>query len=94
MFRCCVAIRVIDSLLSPLTVGGELNKLAFNVAFGRDTARVHFRRDEIEGIVLGELSASSVLTDFNATYNEDFEGFSLTTFDGRDVRLNANPAGS
>lgn len=38
----------------PLTVGGELNKLAFNMAFGRDTAGVHFRRDEIEGIVLGE----------------------------------------
>jgi hypothetical protein len=38
----------------PLTVGGELNKLAFNMAFGRDTAGVHFRRDEIEGIVLAE----------------------------------------
>ena len=38
----------------PLTVGGELNKLAFNMAFGRDTAGVHFRRDEIEGITLGE----------------------------------------
>jgi hypothetical protein len=32
----------------PLTVGEELNKLAFNMAFGRDTAGVHFRRDEIE----------------------------------------------
>jgi hypothetical protein len=40
---------------APLTVGGELHKLAFNMAFGRDTAGVHFRRDEIEGIVLGEL---------------------------------------
>jgi hypothetical protein len=38
----------------PLTVGGELHKLAFNMAFGRDTAGVHFRRDEVEGIVLGE----------------------------------------
>ena len=38
----------------PLTVGGELNKLAFNMAFGRDTAGVHFRRDEIDGIFLGE----------------------------------------
>jgi hypothetical protein len=34
--------------------GEELNKLAFNMAFGRDTAGVHFRRDELEGIVLGE----------------------------------------
>ena len=38
----------------PLTVGGELDKLAFNMAFGRDTAGVHFRKDEIEGISLGE----------------------------------------
>jgi hypothetical protein len=40
----------------PLTVGEELNKLAFNMAFGRDTAGVHFRRDELEGTFLGELS--------------------------------------
>ena len=29
-------------------MGGELNKLAFNMAFGRDTAGVHFRKDETE----------------------------------------------
>jgi hypothetical protein len=33
-----------------------------------------------------------VLTDFNATYNEDFAGFSLTTFAGEAVTLDANPA--
>jgi hypothetical protein len=38
----------------PLTVGGELNKLAFNMAFGRDTAGVHFRNDELEGGLGGE----------------------------------------
>ena len=36
----------------PLTVGGEINKLAFNMAFGRDTAGVHFRRDEVRRILL------------------------------------------
>jgi hypothetical protein len=76
----------------PLTVGHELNKLAFNVAFGRDSAGVHFRRDELEGIVLGEATALSVLTDANATYHEPFEGFSLRTFDGEAVRLDVNPA--
>jgi hypothetical protein len=35
-------------------VGGELTKLAFNIPFGRDTAGVHFRRDELVGILLGE----------------------------------------
>jgi hypothetical protein len=37
----------------PLTVGGELNKLAFNMAFGRDTAGVHYRRDELREIRQG-----------------------------------------
>jgi hypothetical protein len=77
---------------APLTVGQELNKLALNVAFGRDTAGVHFRKDEIEGIVLGEATAISVLTDANATYHEPFEGFSLTTFDGEVVTLDVHPA--
>jgi hypothetical protein len=66
----------------PLTVGGELNKLAFSMAFGRDTAGVHFRRDEIEGIVLGELSPFSVMADVDATDNEGSDGFRLTSFDG------------
>jgi hypothetical protein len=76
----------------PLTVGNELNKLAFNIAFGRDTAGVHFRSDEVQGLLLGEAVAFTVLTDFNATYNENFWGFSLTKFDGRPMTLDANPA--
>jgi PAP2 superfamily len=76
----------------PLTVGNELNKLAFNIAIGRDTTGVHFRKDELEGVLLGEASAFSVLTDFNATYNENFGGFSLTKLDGTAMTLDANPA--
>ena len=34
-----------------------------------------------------------MLTDFNATYNEDFAGFSLTTFEDEAVTLDTNPAG-
>ncbi|MGH9799315.1 MAG: vanadium-dependent haloperoxidase, partial [Blastocatellia bacterium] len=41
----------------PLTVGGELNKLASNIALGRDTAGVHWRSDGIEGLKLGEAVA-------------------------------------
>jgi hypothetical protein len=66
----------------PLTVGGELNKLAFDMAFGRDTAGVHFRQDELEGVLLGEASAFSVIADVNTAYNEGFDGFRLTSFDG------------
>jgi hypothetical protein len=32
------------------------------------------------------------MTDFNATYNENFGGFNLTTFDGTAMTLDANPA--
>ena len=65
-----------------LTVGGELNKLASNIALGRDTAGVHWRSDGIEGIKLGEAVAIGILRDLRATYHEDFRGFSLTKFDG------------
>jgi hypothetical protein len=51
----------------PLTVGHELNKLAFNVAFGRNAAGVHFRRDEVRGIFLGETSARTALRDSSRT---------------------------
>jgi PAP2 superfamily len=72
---------------APLTIGNELNKLASNISFGRDTAGIHYRSDEIEGMKLGEAVAISVLTDFNATYYENFDGFSLTKFDGTVVTL-------
>jgi membrane-associated phospholipid phosphatase len=66
-----------------LTVGGELNKLAANVALGRDTAGVHWRSDGIEGLKLGEEVALSCLQDFRATFSEDFGGFRLMKFDGQ-----------
>lgn len=69
----------------PLTVGGELNKLAANLAFGRDTAGIHWRSDYIEGLKLGETVAIGILQDYRDTYNEDFRGFSLTKFDGTTI---------
>jgi hypothetical protein len=70
-----------------LTVGGELNKLASNIALGRDAAGVHWRSDGIEGIKLGEAVAIGILRDMRATYHEDFQGFSLTTFDGTTLTI-------
>jgi hypothetical protein len=63
----------------PLTVGNELNKLAFNAAFGRNAAGVHFRRDEVRGILLGVDAARSVMRGSNRTYNENFRGFRGTS---------------
>lgn len=65
-----------------LTVGGELNKLAANIALGRDTAGVHWRSDGIEGLKLGEAVTIGILTDLRATCPEPFAGFSFTKFDG------------
>jgi len=65
-----------------LTVGGELNKLASNVALGRNIAGVHWRSDGTESNKLGEQVAIGLLAEQKACYNEDFSGFSLTTFDG------------
>ena len=65
-----------------LTVGGELNKLASNVALGRNTAGVHWRSDATESLKLGEQIAIGLLKDQRDCYNEIFQGFSLTKFDG------------
>jgi len=71
----------------PLTVGGELNKLAANVGIGRDTAGVHWRTDAVEGMKLGEAVAISIIRDYSDTYNEVFKGFSLTKFDGTTITI-------
>lgn len=70
-----------------LTVGGELNKLAHNVARGRDIAGVHWRSDGLEGVRLGEQVAIALLRDYRSTFNEGFAGFSLTKFDGATITI-------
>lgn len=68
-----------------LTVGGELNKVAANVALGRNTAGVHWRSDATESMKLGEQIAIGILKEQKACYNEPFSGFGLTKFDGTQV---------
>ncbi|MBW3670203.1 MAG: vanadium-dependent haloperoxidase, partial [Acidobacteria bacterium] len=68
-----------------LMIGGELNKLASNIAFGRDMAGLHWRSDGIAGLRLGEEVALSVLADHRLTYPERFEGWTLRRFDGEKV---------
>ena len=72
---------------TPLTVGGELNKIASNVAQGRNIAAVHWRTDATESIKLGEDVAISILKDTKSCYNEAFAGFSLTKFDGTTITV-------
>lgn len=70
-----------------LTVGGELDKLASNVALGRDFGGIHWRSDGAEGLRLGEEVAIRVLEEMSFTGNELFAGFSLRRFDGRRVTV-------
>jgi hypothetical protein len=69
----------------PLSVEGELNKLASNISLGRNFAGVHYRTDGDLGIALGEEYAITILRELVKTYGEDFEGFSFNRFDGTPV---------
>jgi hypothetical protein len=71
----------------PLTVEGELNKLASNISQGRNIAGVHWRTDATEANKLGEKVAISMLSDMRGIYNEAFYGFSLTRFDGTTITV-------
>jgi hypothetical protein len=70
-----------------LAVGGELNKLASNVAFGRNFAGVHWRSDATESLKLGEELALRYLTEERSCFNERIKGYSLTKFDGTEITV-------
>lgn len=69
-----------------LTIGGELNKLVANVTHARDAAGMHWRSDGV-GNLIGQAVGIALLADYSTTYNEDFDGFTLTKFDGQRIRI-------
>ena len=71
----------------PLTVGGELNKLAVNFGFGRNWAGIHWRSDASASMAIGEEVAIGMLRDERTTLREPFDGFSFTRFDGSRVTI-------
>jgi membrane-associated phospholipid phosphatase len=70
-----------------MTIAGELNKIAANVAFGRNTAGVHWRTDGTESLLLGEQVAIAMLRDQRLTYQEPFAGYTFKKFDGTPVTV-------
>ena len=68
-----------------LTVGGEINKLANNIAIGRNAAGVHYRSDGEQGMFAGEQQGIALLRDYTLSYANDFDGFELTKFDGTKI---------
>jgi hypothetical protein len=69
-----------------LTVGGELDKVASNVANGRNGAGVHWRSDAVNSLRLGEEVAIGILQEQKLTYNEDVT-MTLTKFDGSRITI-------
>jgi hypothetical protein len=80
-------LRLVPYTGPALTVGGELNKLASNVAIGRNFAGIHWRSDATESLKLGEELAIRYLREERACFNEQFAGYSLTRFDGTTVTV-------
>lgn len=75
-----------------MTVNGELNKLASNVALGRDWAGVHYRADGDGGLLAGEEYAITYLLDRSRAYREAergslFAGWTLQKFDGSVIKI-------
>jgi len=75
-----------DGISEPLTVEGELNKLASNISIGRNWAGVHYFTDYIESIRLGEAIALGILEEQKLTYGENFS-MTVPLFDGGTVRI-------
>ena len=71
-----------------LKVGDELNKLAANIAIGRNWAGVHYRSDYTESITLGEQIALGVLQEQATCYHKkDPFACRLTRFDGQPIKI-------
>ena len=77
---------LVPYLGSALTVGGELNKVASNVANARNGAGVHWRTDAVNSLKLGEAVAIGILEEQKLTYNDDVQ-MTLTKFDGTKITI-------
>lgn len=68
-----------------LTLGNELNKLAWNIGNGRVSSSVHYRDDTVASLKLGEQVAIEYLRDLKTTFTEPFDGWTFRDFDGNEV---------
>ncbi len=73
----------------PLTLEGELNKLAANISIGRNMAGVHYFSDYYDSVRMGEKIAIGMLEEQALCYPTDPFVMSVPTFDGEVVRIGA-----
>jgi hypothetical protein len=68
-----------------LTVEGELNKLASNIASGRNIAGVHWRSDSHASLRIGQRVAVSILQEQTKLHNEADPFYTFRGFDGERI---------
>ncbi|MEM6389104.1 MAG: bromoperoxidase [Pseudomonadota bacterium] len=73
----------------PLTLEGELNKLAANISIGRNMAGVHYFSDYYDSLRMGEAIAIGMLEEQALCYPTDPFVMSVNTFDGETVHIGA-----
>ncbi|MGY3616068.1 vanadium-dependent haloperoxidase [Bradyrhizobium sp. USDA 10063] len=70
-----------------LTIGGELDKVASNIAIGRNMAGVHWRTDYSQSVLLGQRIATSILYHLRRDFHERPWRFSYLSFGGKVVEV-------
>ena len=76
-----------------LTIEGELNKLAANIAIGRNFAGVHFYTDYYDSLRMGERVAIGILQEQMLNYTEAVS-MKLNGFDGEAIQIETNGSSS
>lgn len=71
-----------ENTCCPLTLEGELNKLAANISIGRNMAGVHYFSDYYDSARMGEKIAIEILEEQALCYKTDPFVLSVPTFDG------------
>jgi hypothetical protein len=74
---------------APLTLEGELNKLAANISIGRNMGGVHYFTDYYDSVRMGEAVALGMLEEQALCYPTDTFVMSVPTFDGALRRIGA-----
>ncbi len=72
--------------INQITIHGELNKLAANVAIGRNLAGVHYRSDYLVSSKLGEEIAIGILEEQKINYSE-VPTYQFKKFDGTSIMI-------
>lgn len=79
--------KILIPINATLRLDHEVNKLANNVATGRNMNGFHYRSDGHEGILLGEKIAILVLQDWIERYPENDSSFKFNSYMGDTILI-------